>query len=124
MSREVEAAHVFAHRHAAQRAVISESPAVVHAFEGLRITVTLMAEKRAAVPANVMEQADAAVLLAHQKQVPTAYLVGLEVAGPGYLAVMSDEDPGPAEKPFQFLGEDRGVGVDALMYRVIFDQRG
>src|SRR5581483_4995772 len=79
--------------HALEAAVHVVGPAVVGAGEGLRVAALQLANGVPAMPAAVVEDIDAILLVADDDDRLLAYHAGTEVAGIGDLTLMADEDP-------------------------------
>ena len=112
----------FRHRHADERAVGVERPAVIEAGEPRGMAAALVRDLGAAVGAAVEQHAHAAVVVARHDHGLAAEIGGDEVARVRHLAGVADEQPGAAEDPFHLQFEQVGIGIDPPVHAPGLDQ--
>jgi hypothetical protein len=78
-------------------------------------TVILVAHAGAAMPARVVERANAPILAAHEDNGPFTDRVEFEIAAVRNLALVAHEEPGAAEYALHLGREDVRVGIDPAM---------
>ena len=103
-------------RHGEQGAVQPVGPAVIGADELGDGAPGGAAHGRSAMGAAVEQHPHAAVALAHHEDRLPAHLRRHEIARARDLAVMAEQQPGPAENPFHLQVEDAWIGVGVPMH--------
>ncbi len=96
-----------------QAAAVVVGPAMVDAGKGPRISGRLPAYLHAAVLARVQKRADDAIASAADDDRVFAHVGREVVAGRGKLGLVTQEQPGARENPFEFRSVDGLVGKDA-----------
>jgi hypothetical protein len=125
VGREPRAVVALHQRDRAHAPVEVEGPRVVRADERLPgVALLVAAELDAAVRAAVVEHADRAVLVAHHHHRLAADLQGPVVADVRHLRRVAAVDPGLLPDVRHLELEEGGVGVDAAVDAVGFDERG
>jgi hypothetical protein len=110
-------------RDRAHAAVEVEAPRVVRAHEGAAGVSALVADDlHAAVRAPVEEHLHAAVVLSHHQERLAADGDGVVVARRLHLRFVAAIHPHTLEDAVHLEVEDRGVGVDALVHPIRFDE--
>jgi hypothetical protein len=110
------------HRHADQRAVHVEGPAVIAAHEPGAVAAALVRDLGAAMGAAVEQNVDAAIVVARHDHRLAAEIGGDVVARLTHLAGMADEQPSAAEDALHLQLEDLGIGVDPAVHAPRLDQ--
>ena len=98
-------------RHGEQRAVQAVGPAVIGADELGDRSFRGATDGRSAMGAAVEQHLHAAVALTHHHDRLPAHMGGDEIAGPRDLAVMAEQEPGPAEDPRHLQIEECRIGI-------------
>src|SRR5881394_1988119 len=90
-------------------AVVAIGPAMIGTAEMGGVAAVVLAEPRAAMAAVVRQDVDLALGVAGDDDLVEADLAQHEVAGIGYLGLVSDEHPVAREDLFHLRFEDGGI---------------